>query len=181
MTIFKMKSRRPSSCVFVIVGIAWVAGLAACARPPYQIKTPFVEQDFQAWNGEGPAALSGQAFLKTVGGEVKTCAGATVVLFPANSYGREMIEAERSGRSRVANVDPRAAKYIRSAICDAQGNFAFSGLPTGAWFVETEVSWGIPTGSMLFPVDEQGGVLVQEERLVPGSNRAILTAADLAP
>jgi hypothetical protein len=69
--------------------------------------TPFNEGDFQPWAGAGPATLHGQAFFKTVGGDVKTCAGSGVFLMPANPYGEGLATADSKGFND-ANSDPRA-------------------------------------------------------------------------
>ena len=62
--------------------------LAGCvqSRPPYALRTPFLDSDFRPWSKPGPAAISGQAFLRTVGGDVKTCAGQDVSLMPGTQY-----------------------------------------------------------------------------------------------
>lgn len=174
--------------------------LVGCARPAdaplpaYQVTTPFQEQDFQQWAGAGPSSLSGQAFLKTVGGDVKTCAGSKVLLLPDNGYVEEMMANESSG-STYANMDHRLLDYIRQSMCDAQGNFAFSALPAGNWVVMTSVTWGAPhvalpgedpaplTGLILgIPhspdVDEQGGELRKAVSLQSGDNRVLLTEED---
>ncbi len=159
-----------------IIAILFIAG---CVAPtPYHLTTPFAEGDFQPWAGSGPATLQGQAFLKTVGGDVKTCAGAVVVLIPANAYDRELIQAEKAGYSDVEGAPQTWARYAHQTRYDAQGNFLFADVPALTRIIETSVSWGIPTESMLVPIDKQGGVLNQEVSLRPGINRAILTAED---
>jgi hypothetical protein len=158
---------------------ALTAALAGCVAPaPYRMTTQFNDDDFQPWASSGPATLQGQAFLKTVGGDVKTCAGEAVMLIPGTQFDREMIQAERAGHSDAANVPPSWGKYAKHVTCDAQGNFVFDDLVAREWIVETIVQWGIPTGSVLFPVDKQGGVLNQTVSLRPGLNRTVLSAAD---
>jgi len=148
----------------------------ACAQnSTYRIQTTFSGQDFQPWAGSGPAKLHGQAFLRTVGGDVKTCAGARVILAPANAFDRELIQADQAGYGVVANGDPRAGRYFRAVTCDAQGNFSFTGLPALPWVIETEVTWSIPNGGVLIPDQKEGGILTQEVNLAPGDNQAILS------
>jgi hypothetical protein len=141
----------------------------------------FADEDFRPWAAAGPATLQGQAFLKTVGGDVKTCAGAKVTLIPATDYDRELTHAERTGHRDVTNLPAAWGHYVKVTTCDAQGNFEFDGLAPRAWIVETVVHWGIPTGSMLFPVDVQGGTLNQEVSLRPGVNKTILSSSDELP
>ena len=106
------------------------------------VHTPLVLSDFAAWGGDGPSNLHGQAFLKTVGGDVKTCAGESVLLLPATPYVDELIAKESAGVSE--NADSRLISFSRKTICDAQGNFSFARLPAQRWYVLTEVTWGVP-------------------------------------
>ena len=141
--------------------------------------TPFNSADFAAWGGAGPATLHGQAFLKTVGGAVKTCAGSRVLLLPATPYVDELLAKEKVGIA--VQADPRLTSYSRTTICDAQGNFSFTGLPVKRWFVMTHVTWGVPqigdSGDQP-QTDQQGGELIQEVTLAPGDNQAFLTYRD---
>jgi len=188
--------RRVNGVIPALVGVFVFAGIAtpAFALPPYQMTTLFSVQDFQPWAGSGPANLHGQAFLKTVGGDVKTCAGEPVILMPDNPYSEEMVSADAKGFPD-ANVDPRVTSYLRRTICDAHGNFAFFNLPVGGWYIDTKVTWEIPhieqpgerpgpLTSLLLGIpppptnDQQGGELRKSIRLEPGENQAFLIGAD---
>jgi hypothetical protein len=153
---------------------------------------PFAVADFAPWSGSGPATLHGQAFLKTVGGDVKTCAGSRVVLLPATPYVDALLAKGKAAIS--VQADPRLASYARTTICDAQGNFSLAGLPAQRWYVLTSVTWGVPhidepgddpgpLGVLLgIPAppetDQQGGELMQVVTLTAGDNQAFLTYRD---
>lgn len=155
------------------------------------MSVPFVVEDFAAWAGSGAGNLHGQAFLKTVGGDVKTCAGERVLLLPGVPYVDELLEKGRHGIS--VSPDPRLASYERSTVCDAQGNFSFTQLPAQRWHVLTRVTWAVPhinpssihqspLASLLFGVppqtDQQGGDLEQAVVVSTGDNQAFLTYRD---
>lgn len=157
------------------------------------MQTPFAAGALAPWDGHGPANLHGQAFLKTVGGDVKTCAGARVLLLPATPYVDELLTKTKAGIS--VQVDPRLMSYSRSTICDAQGSFSFVGLPAQRWYVLTDVTWGVPhieepgdrsgpLTSLLLGIpaapetDQQGGELMQVVTLTSGDNQAFLTYRD---
>lgn len=161
---------------------------------PGKVETPFRDSDLQPYLGKGTANLRGQAFLKTVGGDVRTCAGSRVLLIPGNAYGDEMIAKERA--NLTAKPDRKFMAQIRDTICDAQGNFTFSSVPSARWYVSTAVTWGIPhieqpgeragpITSLIFGInpppetDEQGGELIQAVSLQAGDNQAFLTDRDL--
>jgi hypothetical protein len=157
--------------------------LSGCVppTPPYQITAPFSEADFKPWDGSGPATLQGQAFLKTVGGDVKTCAGEKVSLMPATAYNREIVNALRAGREHMANRSASGDKYVLDTQCDAQGHFAFANVQAREWFVWTSVTWGVPTGNSYYPIETEGGRLIKQVNLKPGLNSAIVSSADESP
>lgn len=143
------------------------------------MRTHFDASAMAPWSGGGPATLHGQAFLKTVGGDVKTCAGARVLLLPASPYVDEVLAKKSAGIT--VNQDPRLQSYTRSTICDAQGNFSFANLPVQKWYVITRVTWGVPQADG--PGDEpetseQGGKLMKAVSLAPGDNQVFLTYRD---
>lgn len=159
-----------------------------------KIDVVFDESLSTRYGGTGPSTLRGQAFLRTVGGDVKTCAGRDVLLVPASAYFDELIRKVGSGVN--VEADRRALALIRKSICDAQGNFQFAQLPVGQWYVIAKVTWGVPhteerkkrtdpLTALIFgahrapSVDEQGGTLLQSVDLQPGDNQALLTDRDL--
>ena len=157
--------------------IAMAFGLVACTAPsqvPYALTTPYSEADFRPSGGPGPASVTGPAFMKTVGGEVRTCAGEDVALFPATAYNREIVQSIRQGHENLSNRNPATDAYVRHATCDAQGNFAFAGVPAGTWFVWGNVNRDVPGDYG----GHQGGRLIKEVTVVPGANRVLLTDAD---
>jgi len=154
--------------------IASVFGLllAACTAPTHQVQTPFRPADFEWSQGKGSAGISGQAFLKTRGGDVKTCAGNTVALVPENSYTLELLTAAKAGKNSQASWDYRYQHFRRTTICDAQGRFAFRDLPAGHWLLGTTVMWEAPSTSYL--TNMQGGGLSQSVTLREGEAKDII-------
>jgi len=141
--------------------IVIACGLCGCVLPSAQTqwtepKAAYVETAYTWAAGTGPAAITGQAFLRTRGGDVKTCAGSDVKLVPDGVYTQEVLSLMLTGKS-VTVADGFVAKK-RVTQCDAQGNFRFDGLPQGKWLIQTNVTWEVPTQ---YYMDEQGGSLVQ--------------------
>jgi len=182
--------------IFVPLAVGAVVACFAFPRADaatFHIQTPFLPADFQPWSGPGPATIRGQAFMKTRGGDVKTCAGTTVILVPLNAYGREFLAADRQGFTAADNADPHFADYLRQVTCDAQGNFVFAGVPAGPWAIEAVVTWQTsysgpddpgPLTMLLLGIkphpdmDMQGGGLVKEINAVAGENTVYVTDAD---
>ena len=167
--------------VTILIFIAAAQCLAGCApHEPYVIQTAYSDADFQPWTGPGTATLRGQAFLKTVGGDVKMCAGETVSLMPATAYNKEVMSPAAEGDK--ANRDPSADKYVRTTVCDGEGRFVFANLPAKEWLVQARVVWGVPTGghSLFLPdVQQQGGFLLKDVVLSPGENAVVMADADI--
>ncbi|WP_175185685.1 prealbumin-like fold domain-containing protein [Achromobacter animicus] len=122
-------------------------------------RVPFSEAEHNALKKTGTGGLTGQAFLRTEGGDVKTAAGSTVYIEPATSVTKQRFEVTCKGRKALAGKqDPRADKFIRETIADAEGKFKFNDLPPGAYYLITHVRWSAPTRYGLSP---QGGWLMK--------------------
>lgn len=171
---------------FIIDGAKFTAGSWAADKitssdcrmvDAASMDSAFSPEKLAPWKNSGSALLTGQAFLKTLGGDVKTCAGATVTLLPATPYTTELLE--KIGAGIDVQPDPRITQYSRQTICDAQGNFSFEHLPTLKWYVLTKVTWGVPViGGSPGDMEPQGGELIKVVTLDSGSNQVFLTERD---
>jgi hypothetical protein len=94
----------------------------------------------------GSASLAGRGFV-TDGGREQPAAGQPVTLDPATSSARRWYE--RFGMvcntfDSSASPDDLFRRTRRTTVTDADGNFTFSGLPPGTYFVRTRVLWDAP-------------------------------------
>lgn len=106
------------SIVALAAGFVCLAA-AGCVRP-YTMQTHFDPSDATWSKQPGTASISGQAFLRTRGGDVKTCAGSKAFLAPSTPYTREAVAAWTSGRySKVDNRDPQAARRLAASLTTA--------------------------------------------------------------
>lgn len=157
-----------------LLAAALLTGGCAQQRTPYTMVSTFDEADYLPYTRSGDSSLAGQAFLRQKGGGVVTCAGSTVILFPATAYTREAIFAMARGSQPINThqTEGRLTGAKRESRCDAQGKFAFSGLPSGlSWFVATEVKWQVGYAV-------QGGALGREMVIGPGANEVLLAESD---
>lgn len=113
-------------------------------KPASPTTAPFDASAFAPYMEKGTARISGQAFLKTMGGDVKTGAGCTIRLIPATAYMKEVISLKERGMSpsnhTQENVDVMM-KAARSTVADADGRFEFTNLPAGEYSLETTIEW----------------------------------------
>jgi hypothetical protein len=153
--------------------ILFIALLAGCAlpppKPPVELQTKFDYAEHDRYRQAGNGVITGQAFLRQKGGGVVTCAGNPVFLMPATSFFREIIGYMRRGQQVAFNdkVDPAYKSILKQSQCDAQGNYNFSGLPEGTWFITTEVTW-------MVGYNRQGGGLLREITVVNGQPIQVL-------
>lgn len=140
--------------------------IQSCAPAPSLIVTkPFNETDISWSRGVGTGAISGQGFLRQAGGGVVTYAGETVNLIPVSPYSSERMLLIYGNVEKGFNSLSYGTRIIhgalpegyqssyRSTSCNAQGNFRFSSLPAGDYFLVTAVRW--VAGNLI-----QGGVLM---------------------
>lgn len=149
----------------VIVALGAMVGLAGCAET-ITTSVQFDPAEVSYINQSGPGRIEGQAFLRQRGGGVVTCAGTEVKLIPAGDYARDRLSqiygSQEGGRIPVLgsvsqeNVPQEYLTMIRTATCDADGNFAFSGLAIGEYYVLASVTWTV--GGSYVP---EGGAIMR--------------------
>jgi hypothetical protein len=160
-------------------GILIAMSLAACVGEPVTLTSSFDPEAVRWAKETGTNEITGQAFLRQQGGGVVTCAGERVTLIPSSPYSTERIRAAYgNGPSGVARFmfgtrlpepDPGFTGTHRTATCDAQGSFSFSGLPDGDYYLVTRVMWTV--GNRIIP---EGAGLMHEASLRDGQRANII-------
>lgn len=122
--------------------------VTGCATTPPPINTQFDEAAFRWSQEKGTAKIVGQAFLKTRAGDVKYGAGNTIRLLPVNDYTTEVRRRGTIAGERIL-PDPRMEQYVISAVADGSGNFEFTDVPAGNWYISALITWEVPTSNGL--------------------------------
>jgi hypothetical protein len=161
---------------FVIVSIFFISG---CVNKPIpKLTNPFNEQDFIPYSKVGTASITGQVFLKTRGGDVKYGAGDTIFMFPSTPYTREMqhfVNHEITNRVNIENVDKRWRNYIKKTTADGSGNFEFSKIPAGEYYLECSLFWEVPASCLgCNGLEETGDVLRKQIKISEGEKLKII-------
>lgn len=165
--------------------LAAVAGCATAPQSqPHAMTTRFDPGEVAWFEGKGSNTLNGNAVLRTVGGDVRTCAGLKAMIFPVGRYAIERVTAiygsPDGGYGRVmpsfSETDPRYAATKRETVCDSQGNFRFTDLPDGDYYVQSIVTWGVPTGYYSL-VSSQGGGIAERVSLRGGETKSVVLTA----
>lgn len=144
-----------------IVSVLLIIGCAT--NTIFPIHSSFDENEVTWSKAKGKNSIKGQAFLRTRGGDIKTCAGFDVLLHPHSTYGAERIKAiygnENAGFQIRTNVQPPDPKYFnlkRVTKCNATGDFEFHDLPDGTYYIIAAVVWEVPNS---YPGKQGGGVM----------------------
>lgn len=170
-------------------GAAWAAAIAltatGCATAPVAIPLSSPYDPAAQAVRSGSNTISGNAVLRTVGGDVKTCAGFPVKIVPVTPYGTERLSAVY-GNGSSGYAPSYAMKTFtpanphweteagRTETCDSQGNFTFSNIADGDYYVVTVVMWGVPQSA--YYTAQQGGGLFQRVSVQGGeTKRVVLT------
>lgn len=158
----------------LISGIMVFGLISGCAiRQPVQMQTRFDYASHKAYVQNGTGSVKGQGFLRQQGGGVVTCAGSQVYLMPSTPFFREAVNLLRAGKDPQIGqkLDPAYKVMLKQSQCDAQGNFLFTNLPSGGWFVMTEVKWSVG-------YNQQGGALLREISINNNETQVLLTDND---
>lgn len=137
--------------------------LTACAAPSTQYVTQmpqFPKSEYDALSLDGKNTLTGQVFLKTIGGDVKFGAGEEVTLTPKTSYSEIAYNCYIT-QTLCSEIDTRARAYAKRTIADGEGKFSIHGIAKGHYFVLSEVTWAVASdrglstqgGYMMIPVE----------------------------
>lgn len=85
------------------------SALSACATtPPVTLNSTYNSEEVAWAQAQGNNVITGSAVLRTVGGDVKTCAGLKAMLVPAGTYSSELMEKMfGSTTSGIMRYQPR--------------------------------------------------------------------------
>jgi hypothetical protein len=159
--------------------------LASCAVP-IAVTTDFNEQQARQMLEEGDYTISGNALFRQVSGRVVPCAGEEVLLVPVTDYASERINIIYGNTTRgyapVRGKYPKEEDKAKEALyfqlsktvfCDAVGNFKFTKMKNGEYFVTTKVIWYLPDD--IYRMNPQGGFLMQRVNIQDESVEIVLT------
>lgn len=159
----------------VLIGVLAATAISGCVNVPQPAPrtAQFIESEYEPYDSPGTSVISGQAFLKTRGGDVKYGAGNIVSINPVTSYSTEWYEIVCIKQQHLSSYDPRVAKYLRQTVGDGSGNFRFSNLPEGEYYLMCEIAWEVPTQ---YGLARSGGVAHARVKVAAGEEvKAILT------
>lgn len=153
-----------------------VGCVSAPTPPPITWNVNLDETEYEPYLAGGSASISGQVFLRTVGGDVKLGAGSPITLDPVTSYSQHWWHQAGKwwARRSITPPNPFFITARKTTTADAEGRFIFEGLSAGRYYVRSQVTW--ETGAYRYIDDTQGGLIWQMVELSDGQKEeTILT------
>lgn len=161
-----------------LLGIELLVGGCAYTAPqpspPYQRMRTFEVSEYEPYAAKGTATISGQAFLKTQGGDVKYGAGETVILNPVTTYSKEWWSVSVERGRNMSEPDSRTASYSRTTTADGEGRFKFEGLPAGEFYVACSVTWQYVAGTRYAYRKTTGGMVGAQVTVGAGEHKDVI-------
>jgi hypothetical protein len=146
----------------------WFCTAMTMAGEPVKLDSPFNIDDVKFVKQVGTSTVTGTAFLRLVDGTLKNCAGFTAELLPVAAYSKERIVRtygnDQQGQILMEQDPPKfkpdVPEYhdmLIKGACDQRGEFTFSGVPAGDYFVVVFIIWD--DASSTTPRKTGGGVM----------------------
>ena len=168
---------------YMIASALLMTGCATVPPTDVPISSKFSKSDVAWFNSAGTGKLEGSAFLRTRGGEIRTCAGYEVQLLPYSSYAAERMKFIYGSETSGHLVGPRRAwkfnpdepdfyEFFKKTVCDANGEFEFKDLPAGDYYTTAKVTWDIGK------VFDEGGVLMRKVSIVANATETVSLTAN---
>lgn len=116
--------------------------LTACSSQPIVIeRLPFDLSEYQALAKNGNATVTGQAYIKTIDGKVYYPKKEQARLNPVTSYSKQWYEVNYLSRQNIAKPDPRYLDYVYKTDFGEQGQFTFTNIPAGDYYISAPIFW----------------------------------------
>lgn len=158
--------------------IGSICAAAAVAGEPLKLDSTFNVEEVKFVKQSGTSTVTGTAFLKLANGTFKDCAGFSVELLPVAAYSKERIVKtygnDQQGQILMEQNPPKfthdAPEYHEMLIkgeCDRRGEFSFSQVPAGDYFVIAFIIWEETSGSTS---RQTGGGVMKRIHVAPESH-----------
>lgn len=138
---------------------------------PQKRMVEFNSEEYKKYETTGAASIIGQAFTKTLGGDVKYGAGNEIKLFPITSYSTEAWDRAIIGGELLEPSDENSNKYTKVTIADGQGNFKFKNLPPGDYYIYCVITWQVALSGKLTMT---GGIVGSKIKIEENENKEII-------
>jgi len=159
-----------------------ICAAVAVAAEPVKVDSPFNIDEVKFVKQVGNSTVTGQAFLKLADGTYKDCAGFKVELLPVAAYSNERIK-KTYGNNQQGQIlmeqnppqfTPDVPEYhemLLEGACDQRGEFNFSNVPAGDYFVIALIIWDDTSSAS---PRKTGGGMMKRIQVAPDSQVKVL-------
>ena len=141
---------------FMVAGL--ICAATAVAGEPVKLDSVFNIDEVSFVKQPGTSTVTGTAFLRLADGTLKNCAGFNVELLPIAAYSKERIVRsygnDQQGQVLLEQNPPKFTPDVPEyhdmlikGACDARGEFRFSNVPAGDYFVMVFIIWEDTSGA----------------------------------
>jgi len=146
--------------------------LVGCvATIPQKRSATFNPAEYEPYLKKGSAIITGQAFMKTRGGDVKYGAGNLVYLSPRTTYSDEFYQRVILQGGNLQKADDRVMLYIRTTQADGSGSFEFKDVPAGEYYAYCPIVWEVPSQ---YGMINTGGWAYSRIRIADGEAKKVI-------
>ena len=125
----------------------------------------FPEDEYKRLSKSGNATIKGSIYLSDAYGKKTYGKQTRLYLNPVTSYSRQWYSESYIGGYKMAKADKRLYNYLKFTASNAQGKFAFYGVPSGTYYVIGVVKCGKECG-----YDAPRNIRIAKEVTVSGSD-----------
>ncbi|AHG64387.1 hypothetical protein [Advenella mimigardefordensis] len=178
---------RSTHVLFAIIAAAILAGCSSTKTgrdhsishsPREQVTRVSYDESSYALPIGQPTMLVGRAFIyDAINGGERSGGNVDVVLNPVSAMSTQWFDVVcRRGKVLAGKADPRYAAKAYASKTNSFGQFAFTNVPSGEYYLTTRLYW-MDTKPFSGAV-QYGGLLAKRIRLAPGTNTINLSDSD---
>ena len=109
-------------------------------------RIPFPISEYNRVEKMGKGTIKGTIFVNTPTGTKVVGAGTRLYLNPVTSYSNQWYNDSYIAGNKMEKADSRLFNYLKFTAADANGVFAFYGVPTGSYYLIGTVKCGTECG-----------------------------------
>jgi hypothetical protein len=127
-------------------------------------RVSFPEEEYRGLAKSGNGTIKGSIFVSDAYGKKTYGKQTRLYLNPVTSYSKQWYQESYIGGYKMAKADKRLFNYLKFTASNAQGKFAFYGVPSGAYYVIGMVKCGKECG-----YDTPRNIRIAKEVSISGS------------
>jgi len=109
-------------------------------------RIPFPEEEYRGLAKSGNGTIKGSIYVSDAYGKKIYGKQTRLYLNPVTSYSRQWYQESYIGGYKMAKADKRLFNYLKFTPSNAEGKFAFYGVPSGTYYVIGMVKCGKECG-----------------------------------